>query len=60
MMKVKRDKKAKQTSFFLCNGFAPMFFQGEKKMKKKKSNNNNNDEYVRQWIQNRKMYSFTQ
>jgi hypothetical protein len=37
-----------------------MFFQGEKKMKKKKSNNNNNDEYVRQWIQNRKMYSFNQ
>jgi hypothetical protein len=35
MMKVKRDKKAKQTSFFLCNGFAPMFSWGKKYEKKK-------------------------
>jgi hypothetical protein len=32
----------------------PLCFSGEKKMKKRKSNNNNNDEYVWQWIQNRK------
>ncbi len=50
-MKVQRDKKGNK--FFLVQWVCPYFFLGVKK-KKKKYNDNNNDEYVKQWIQNRK------
>jgi len=52
--KLKGTRKQNKQAFSCAMGLPLCFFWGEKKKKKKRSNNNNNDEYVRQWIQNRK------